>query len=138
MNSTSPGCAFADGTLATISLASYCATEAATMKIEDVAKHRLAKVTTHQDIERLYDDPCELLADEWNSSPTNKSLPRSRSWLCCPQPKQPAEDSLSEEPPMFSKSFSCEYSNLITDPPRIGQSSVLTRIYLFISIEILI
>lgn len=69
------------------------------------------------DLERLYDDPCELM-DEWN---TPVRIPRSRSWLCCPQ----ASKTIVQDQPVFDRSTlsSYEHSHLITEPPRIGQNN---------------
>lgn len=67
-------------------------------------------------LERLYDDPCDLL-DEWN---TPVRLPRSRSWLCCPQTNK----TIVQDQPLFDRSTlsSYEHSHLITEPPKLGNN----------------
>lgn len=65
------------------------------------------------DLEKqIYDDPCELM-DDW-ASPMH--IPRSRSWLCCP-------DTMSgQEQPEFRRTNFLDYQ-LITTEPKLRQST---------------
>lgn len=77
-------------------------------------------------LERLYDDPCELL-DEWN---TPVRLPRSRSWLCCPQ----ANKTIVQDQPLFDRSTlsSYEHSHLITEPPKLENNhSIVSNLFVY-------
>lgn len=61
---------------------------------------------------QIYDDPCELM-DDW-ASPMH--IPRSRSWLCCP-------DTMSgQEQPEFQRKTLQDY-HLITTEPKLRQST---------------
>lgn len=64
------------------------------------------------DDERTYDDPCDLMED-WSSSPPR--IPRSRSWLCCPNSMTKANNTL----PKPKRRNSCQYSSLITEAPKL-------------------
>lgn len=60
---------------------------------------------------QIYDDPCELM-DDW-ASPMH--IPRSRSWLCCPDVSGP-------EQPEFQRKTLQDY-HLITTEPKLRQST---------------
>lgn len=117
MNSTSPGQQkhFPSGTLATISFTPQPPTFTTH---DDVVKCSMSKVSSLEQLERLYDDPCELMMEgDWNSP---ARLPRSRSWLCCPQPRKPDDNDPTSGNihQLFDREF------LITEAPKLGQSSV--------------
>lgn len=62
---------------------------------------------------QIYDDPCELM-DDW-ASPMH--IPRSRSWLCCP-------DTMSgEEQPEFQRRNNFLEYQLITTEPKLRLST---------------
>lgn len=91
--------------------------------IENSIMPKVMHSSSKIDLERLYDDPCDLL-DEWN---TPARIPRSRSWLCCPQ----ANQTIVQDQPLFDRSTlsSYEHTHLITDPPKLGQNhSIVSRI----------
>lgn len=61
---------------------------------------------------QIYDDPCEIM-DDW---PSPVHIPRSRSWLCCP-------DTMSgQEQPEFHQHNLRDYQ-LITTEPKLHQST---------------
>lgn len=60
--------------------------------------------------QKIYDDPCELMAAEW---PSPMHLPRSRSWFCCPN-----SVTIEGETPKLHRQISCEYS-LVTEEPKL-------------------
>lgn len=69
--------------------------------------------------DKIYDDPCELMMiDDW-TSPVH--IPRSRSWLCCPNRQS------DTEPVRVTNKNSCEYS-LITDQPKAQNDSTVIKI----------
>ena len=74
----------------------------------------VAKVAGHGDYssnEKIFDDPSELvMIDDW-SSPVH--IPRSRSWLCCPNRSQSDSNNIQNN----ITRTPCEYS-LITDQPK--------------------
>lgn len=62
---------------------------------------------------QIYDDPCELM-DDW-ASPIH--IPRSRSWLCCP-------DTMSgQDQPEFQRQHHFLDYQLITTEPKLRHSS---------------
>lgn len=65
------------------------------------------------DLEKqIYDDPCDLM-DDW-ASPMH--IPRSRSWLCCP-------DTMSGQgQPEFQRKNLLDYQ-LVTMEPKLRQST---------------
>ena len=71
--------------------------------------------------QRTYDDPCDLM-EEW-SSPAH--LPRSRSWLCCPNAIKTPKNS----EPKLNRGLSCQYSSLITEAPRPHYDSVFKHFF---------
>lgn len=84
-----------------------------------MAKHQLNTDAVQTDTEsgvasdvaqKIYDDPCELMSAEW---PSPMHLPRSRSWLCCPN-----SVAIEGETPTLHRQVSCEYS-LVTEEPRL-------------------
>lgn len=68
------------------------------------------------DVDRLYDDPCELLDDDWNRSNFGQ-LPKSRSWLCCPQNTEKRTVFLENES-FFDRKLSSENMQLVTEAPK--------------------
>lgn len=68
------------------------------------------------DPDRTYDDPCELL-DE-SGTATGRGIPRSRSWLCCPQRNPSSGNGAGNGP--SNATLPCRYSSLqpVTVPPR--------------------
>ncbi|XP_026470879.1 colorectal mutant cancer protein-like [Ctenocephalides felis] len=68
------------------------------------------------DPDRTYDDPCELL-DE-SGVATGRGIPRSRSWLCCPQRNASTGNGASNG--QGNVTLPCRYSSLqpVTVPPR--------------------
>lgn len=67
------------------------------------------------DDERTYDDPCDLM-EEWSSTPTH--IPRSRSWLCCPNTLN-----RNNSIPKRQRRISCEYSTLVTEAPKLKEQN---------------
>lgn len=66
--------------------------------------------------QKIYDDPCELMMTEW---PSPIHIPRSRSWLCCPN-----SVTIEGETPKLHRKISCEYSLVTEEPkPRNGGST---------------
>lgn len=72
------------------------------------------------DEERTYDDPCDLM-EEWSSSPPR--LPRSRSWLCCPNSISANNNNLQK----LQRRISCEYSTLVTEQPTLNRKDLPTQ-----------
>lgn len=86
--------------------------------IPTVIKSNLSLLEFDDIDERTYDDPCDLM-EEWSSTPTN--IPRSRSWLCCP-------NTLTNNStiPKRERRVSCEYSVLVTEAPKLkAQNNVV-------------
>lgn len=79
----------------------------------DNLKFNRSNSSISDDLEKqIYDDPCELMDD--STSPMH--IPRSRSWLCCP-------DTMSgQEQPEFQRKNFLDYQ-LITTEPKLRQSN---------------
>lgn len=89
--------------------------------IEDDVKFIRSDSVVSDELEnQIYDDPCELM-DDW-ASPMH--IPRSRSWLCCP-------DTMTgqEQPEFQPKNF--QNYHLITTEPKLRHSTESIDVNIF-------